>query len=64
MLYTAPMPKPEMKRMIAICQNVWHNAIRPVKTEKTSTAHHTTRTRPMRSESQPASPALMAIPSS
>src|SRR5262245_28628747 len=64
MLYKDPIPNPERKRIAAICQYVWHHAIRPVNTEKIRTAHHTTRTRPIRSASQPASTPPIPIPTS
>ena len=49
--------------MAASCQYVWHNAIAPVSVEKVSTAHQTTRTRPMRSASQPETTPPMPMPS-
>jgi hypothetical protein len=58
------MPNPDRNRITATCQYASQNAMMPVQTVKTSTAHHVTRTRPSRSDNQPARIPPMPIPSS
>src|SRR5262245_9611667 len=64
MLYTDPMPKPERNRAAATCQYEEHRPMALVHTENSSIDHQVTRTRPARSEIQPAMMPPMPMPKS